>query len=178
LSTDAPDPLETPGAKAFTPLLTNDKTKVRQPEVFLFRELVLQAMVRSHLTSPTALAKLLRETGLAALNSGDLEVLSEKAFPEGHVDLLIKEATPRGVSRKVVVEVKRRAATKADVEQLVRYKQTLGAECVGAVLLTGGSSSRVKKLAEDSGVTVLDYSIEFRAEPASFEDLSSGFTIG
>ena len=66
---------------------------------------------------------------------GDLEVLSEKALVEGHVDILIKEAEPKGYSRSIVVEVKRGAARRGDFEQVVRYKAELGPECLAAVLI-------------------------------------------
>jgi hypothetical protein len=51
--------LELAGAGVFTPLLTNDKSKTRAPEIFVFRELFLQAMVRSYLASRGKLEDLL-----------------------------------------------------------------------------------------------------------------------
>lgn len=169
--------LQVSDAQTFTPLFTNDKSKTGMPGTFLFRELFLQAMVRRHLALPDNLRSFLAGTGLASADIVDLEVLSEKAFPEGHVDLLIKEATPRGLSRKVVVEVKRRAAARKDIDQLAKYRQTLGEECVGAILLTGATSKRARQLASDAGVIALQYELEFPDSPAQFDDLVKLFRI-
>ena len=104
-------------------------------------------------------------------------MLSEKAFPEGHVDLLVKEATPRGLSKKVVIEVKRRAARNADVVQLVSYREALGSECAGAVQLASAASPKVREFADDSGVIMRDYKLSFPDKPASFADLLMRFGI-
>ena len=73
-----------------------------------------------------------------------MEVLGEKAFPEGHVDLLIKEAVRKGISRKVVLEVKAGAATRKNIEQIRYYMQVLGEECVGGVLIARSFSPRLR----------------------------------
>ncbi len=177
LSNDNYEPLELTGAGVFTPRLTNDKSKVHAPETFLFRELFLQAMLRTHLASPDNLKGLLATTGLAGTDANALEVLSEKAFPEGHIDLLVKEATPMGMSRKVVIEVKRRPGVKADVQQLSRYRTTLGAECVGAILISAGFSRRTGEFAREEGVAMREYVLDFPQDPTPFSDLLTKFRI-
>jgi hypothetical protein len=177
LSSDNCETLELDGAGAFTPLLTNDKSKVHAPETFLFKELFLQAMLRSFLASHDNLRSLLGGTGLGDTDPNTLEVLSEKAFPEGHIDLLVKEATPMGMSRKVVIEVKRRAAVRADVQQLVRYRATLGAECVGAILISAATSKRTRDFARDEGVALREYVLDFPQDPAPFPDLLTRLKI-
>ncbi|MEX0682956.1 MAG: hypothetical protein WD904_10370 [Dehalococcoidia bacterium] len=171
------DELNLGKVEIFTPLLTKDKSRVAPPESFLFRELFLQAMVRSRLSSGADMSSILARTGLAGYGPSQLEVLSEKAFPEGHVDLLVKESTPKGVSNKVVIEIKGGVAAKADVEQLVKYRSTLGAECVGAILIARAASSKVRNLAEDQGVIIFDYRLDFPSAPASFNDLSAVLKI-
>jgi Endonuclease NucS len=177
LSTGSSQTLDLNGAEVFTPLLTNDKAQIHAPATVLFRELFLQAMLRSHLTSHDNLEALLAGTGLGGTNASALEVLSEKAFPEGHIDLLVKEATPMGMSRKVVIEVKRRAGVKADVQQLVRYRATLGAECVGAILISAGSSQRTREFAREEGVAIREYALDFPQYPAPFPELLTRFRI-
>ena len=134
---------------SFTPLLTNQKVMVRTPEIFQFKELFLQAMLRTHLASPDNMKATLGGTGLATADPRTLETLSEKAFPEGHVDLLIKEATPMGFSKKVVLEVKTGSATKSDIDQLRSYRTTLGDECVGVVLVARAFSRKTLEIARD-----------------------------
>jgi hypothetical protein len=177
LSTGSCETLDLNGAGAFTPLLTNDKTKVHAPETFIFRELFLQAMLRTYLRSHENVGTLLADTGLARTDADALEVLSEKAFPEGHIDLLVKEATPMGISRKVVIEVKRRAGVKAEVQQLARYRATLGAECVGAILISAGSSQRTREFAREEGVAIREYALDFPQDPAPFPELLTRFRI-
>jgi hypothetical protein len=177
LSTGGCEALDVDGAREFTPLLTNDKSRVHAPETFLFRELFLQAMLRSYLATHDNLAALLEGTGLGNTDANALEVLSEKAFPEGHIDLLVKEATPMGISRKVVIEVKRRAGVKADVQQLARYRATLGAECVGAILISTAPSKRTRDFAREEGVALREYVLDFPPDPTPFPELSTRLTI-
>jgi len=63
-----------------------------------------------------------------------MEVLSEKAFPHGHVDILIKDAMPIGFSKKIIVEVKLGSATKKDFEQLKSYMKEIGRDVSPACL--------------------------------------------
>jgi RecB family endonuclease NucS len=62
-------------------------------------------------------------------------VLGEKAFPEGHVDILIKDHSPAGYCRKLVIEVKIGVVQKRDIEQLHKYMTELGEECKKGRLL-------------------------------------------
>lgn len=165
------------GGYTMTPLLTTNKSHVQASEVFLFRELFLQALARSYLSSEDNLAAFLELAQVHNLEASTLEVLGEKAFPEGHVDLLIKEAAPKGISRKVVVEVKRGPATGRDVLQLSAYMQTLAGECVGGVLVAGSVPPRIRARAEAQGISVLCYSLNFPEEAAPFEDLAASFSI-
>lgn len=92
-----------PDKKTFTPKFTKNKDKVSIPEIFLFKELILQAVIRHYLSEQTNLGKLLKLINLN-ISPEELEILGEKAFPEGHVDMLIKNATPKGISQKIIIE--------------------------------------------------------------------------
>jgi len=164
-------------ADTFIPCLTADRAKVQPPEVFLFRELFLQALTRRCLSSEETLSLFLDLANVRSLDASSLEVLSEKAFPEGHVDLLLKEAAPKGTSRKVVVEVKMGAAHIRDLEQVKAYVQTLGEECVRGVLVTGSASSRVRQRAKEQGIAVLTYALSWAEDPVPFDALAESFAI-
>lgn len=99
------------------------------PEVFGVQELLVQAIIRQHLSVPENLSKLLEWAGVVEIDVDTAEVLGEKALPEGHVDLMVKSMAPVGRSPKVVIEVKNRAASKADLQQLREYCASLGDEC-------------------------------------------------
>lgn len=119
----------------FLPRLTWDRNLEAIPEVFRFNEFILQALIRQWLSSNTNLQNLLSLLGLIDLEAGDFEVLSEKALPEGHIDLLIKDSFPRGISRKIIVEVKTGNAKLGDLEQLQNYMDEMGEECLGGILI-------------------------------------------
>jgi len=74
-----------------------------------------------------------------------LEVLGEKAIPQGHIDLLIKEAIPRGISQKIIIEVKTGNATEKDFEQLKSYVDEIGKECITGILIASDFSKKATK---------------------------------
>src|SRR5438132_3825025 len=102
------------------------------------------------------------EAGVGGLNPEDMEVLGEKAFPEGHVDLLIKEAVRKGISRKVVLEVKAGAATRKNIEQIRYYMQVLGEECVGGVLIARRLSPSLREVIGESIVGGCEFGLEIQ----------------
>lgn len=177
LSTGHAEVLDLGTAATFTPRLTNVPGLVRTPETFRFKELFLQAMVRRYLSVPENLRAVLVETGLATVDPQSLEVLSEKAFPEGHVDLLIKPATPIGVSRKAIIEIKTGAATRSDVIQLCTYRDNLGDECVGAILIAKSFSTKMVEAARREGVMPFEYGLGFPDAPATFLELLNGLQV-
>lgn len=102
---------------------------------FQFKEVILQALIRQHLSERKNCKKFLRDLNLDQLADIEFEVLGEKAFPEGHVDLLVKETSPKGTSKQIVIEVKLNRASNDDLEQLSKYMSEIGEECVGGVLI-------------------------------------------
>ncbi|WP_216585157.1 endonuclease NucS domain-containing protein [Methanotorris igneus] len=132
-----------PPDDVFTPKITfNNKLQVI-PEVFSFKELILQSLVRKFLSKNRDIfCKILQKMGIDG-KPQDFEILGEKALPEGHVDIFIKEKHPKGTSKKIVIEVKRNSAKNEDFEQLKKYMDELGNECMGGILIAKSFSKRL-----------------------------------
>lgn len=92
--------------ETFIPKLTWNKSFVSPPEVFYFQEFILQSLTRQWLSENVNLQAFFDSAGSGNIRAEDFEVLGEKALPEGHIDLLIKDRVPKGYSRRVIVEVK------------------------------------------------------------------------
>ncbi len=125
--------------KTFVPFLSFCSSKDNPscydpPKRYPLRELILQALLRQHLAHPPNLEPLLRSFGIAA-SADQFEVLGEKALPEGFVDLVIKAKHPQGRNHLILIEVKTQRASSADIEQLARYVDLLGDDCVGGLLI-------------------------------------------
>jgi len=158
----------------FVPQFTKIPGQVSIPVVFPFHEFILQALVRQYLCNSKNLSNFLTEIGIVDISPEELEVLGEKAFPEGHVDVLIKEATPVGVTRKVIIEVKTGAATKKDLSQLRSYVEEIGDECIAAILIARSFSPVIARTAKDKQITLASYTFNQLGEMTSsytFEDL-------
>jgi len=123
----------------FTPNFIRSKN-INPPELLPFKEIILQSILREYLSNMDNLSDFFEMTGLGHLNPGDFEVLGEKALPEGHLDLLIKDLEPIGKSRSIIVEVKLNKSNRSDVEQLKRYMKSLGEECIAGVIISDGVS--------------------------------------
>ncbi len=157
-----------------TPTITFVR-KTRAPYIFRFHELLLQAIVRRHLANPQNLQDILNRFD-PSLEANDFEVLGEKAFPEGHVDIFIKEKHPEGVCRKIVVEVKKGRARKEDLSQLLRYVEEIRDECLGGILICSEFPTNVLRLMEnfrETSILPLAYEFEGLAEDEeyTFEEL-------
>lgn len=160
LSNHSTEALDISGYETFKPRLTWNRNLVSIPEVFYFQELILQSLVRHYLSDVSKLQDFFSNISLSSLKASDFEVLGEKALPEGHVDIFIKDTQPVGISRKVIVEVKTRAARIEDVTQLRDYARELGMECMGAVLIAKECSKTVLERARGEGISTLIYRFE------------------
>jgi len=165
--------LEMPNVQTYTPLFAKHRDLLHPPEVFRFQELTLQGAIRAYLSQTEHLQEFL---GWMNVNvaSDEFEVLGEKALPEGFADLLIKEATPAGMSRKILLEVKTNTASLRDVEQLRYYTTTIGQECMGAALIASSFPRKVLRQLGDSGIAALQYrweQLDMKTSPATFEQL-------
>ncbi len=160
--------LEMPPYETFTPMFVRSR-KVSPPYILPFREVILQALVRRYLMQEENLKVLFEDLNLEHLRPESFEILSEKALPQGHVDILIKEAVPIGMAKKIVVEVKLGRTSKASVDQLKSYMAELGEECVAGVLIAGS----VPRMIKEEGIHLFRY--EFgdldMKQPQSFDAL-------
>jgi len=145
-------------AELFQPRFLRGRRKVEG--TYPLREVIVQSILRQHLLRPGVQRELLNR--LSMEEGKEFEVLGEKAFAEGYVDILIKNSRPIGENIMVAVEVKLGSAGKKDVEQLERYVKELGEECRGGVLL---AEKVPKRMSLREGLHLERYS--FSTAPAS-----------
>lgn len=126
------------------------------PETFKFVELILQSTIRQYLSIESHMEDFLKQININ-LPTSSLEVLGEKAFPEGHIDILIKEAIPVGKSDKVILEVKTGKANPKDIEQVSRYAEEMGTECLKGILIALSFSDKVISLAKAKEIALFSY---------------------
>lgn len=154
----------------FTPKFTTKRSNVVNPKLFLFNEIILQSLIRQHLSVADNMKYFLDLLNIDELKAENLEVLGEKALPEGHIDLLVKESVPIGLSKNIVVEVKLGKATEKDFEQITRYITEFGEECLKGVVIAKDFSKKI--LNKSTNTTPVKYSLDtFASEPKSFEEL-------
>jgi len=147
------------GYETFIPRLTKSKDKVSPPEIFRFFEVILQAAIRQHLSERENLGAFLHQIGVETLDTGKLEVLGEKALAEGHIDILIKEATPMGLARKIIIEVKTGLAKLQDISQLSMYLDEMGNECLAGVIIARDFSRKVLEEAKRQRIGTFEYKL-------------------
>ena len=167
------------GYKTFNPVLTWNRNLISIPEVFYFKEFILQALIRQWLCRNVNLQDMFESSGFNNFQAKDFEVLGEKALPEGHIDILIKDCIPTGYSRKIIVEVKTGKARPQDIYQLGNYVTEMGEECVLGVLITQNFSKKVKQESENIGIKCLTYSFRQidKMQKYSFKELESNFQL-
>lgn len=148
------------------------KRGTESPREVQFREKILQTLLKQHLRKEAVLKDIMKTAGLD-VPVGDVEVLSEKAIEDGHIDLLIKKKNPQGRNEKIVIEVKLSRATSEDVTQLQDYMDTLGEECIGGVLIAENiSKNRVEEAGKD--IQLFEYSfngIDLKETASTFDEL-------
>jgi hypothetical protein len=134
--------LKMPRYTTFIPRFTKNRTNISRPKVFLFNEAILQAALRQYLSEYRNLKEFLRIIDVNIFDPTNLEVLGEKAIPQGHIDILVKEAVPKGSSQRIIIEVKKENATEKDFAQLDSYVNEIGAECVAGILIASRFSKK------------------------------------
>jgi len=179
LYTKPTDELNFSDYETFSPKLTWDKSLVKIPETFYFQELILQSMIRHHLSGIGELQDFFHKVGLYDLRASDFEVLGEKALPEGHIDMLIKDSRPIGISRKIIIEVKTGGVNANDVKQLKNYMTEIGNECIAGILIGRQSSTKTLREATNKRIIVCSYSFKdvYKDSEISFEELISKLHI-
>lgn len=182
ISSEGGEKLDLQCYTTFVPKFVRNRKLASPPEIFPFQELILQAMIRQYLTGKSGLSKFLELVEIGDLDVENLEVLGEKALPEGHIDILVKEAIPIGISRKVILEVKRGRGSKRDLEQLKNYLYELGSEAIGGVLIAREFPRRIAsklRMQKNGNLNVVKYNIKDFAmdESYTFEQLREKFEL-
>lgn len=142
----------------FTPMVTWNKNLISPPEVFYFHEFILQSLIRQWLSQNTNAQALLDSCGLNTFLAKDFEVLGEKALPEGHIDILLKDSVPTGYSRKIIIEVKLGKAQSQDIVQLKKYVNEIGKECIKGILIAKDFSRKTQQEAKNKEIECFIYS--------------------
>jgi hypothetical protein len=164
--------LEMPQYETFTPKFVRGK-KARIHETYQFREVILQSLLRQHLSQPKFFKDFLNKLNLHEFAIHEFEVLGEKALPEGYVDILVKEARPKGEVKQIIIEVKLGRGTKSDVEQLNSYVGEIGEECLAGVLVAKHGPRKIK--VENGRIHLMGYEFEGinLGVPQTFDELLS-----
>ena len=125
------------------------------------------------------LATFIRQIGFENLDTSKLEVLGEKALAEGHIDILIKEATPMGLARKIIIEVKTGLAKLQDISQLSMYLDEMGNECLAGVLIAKDFSRKILQEAKRQRISTFEYKLGIieSGVPVTFNELKEGFQL-
>jgi hypothetical protein len=167
---DSTEKLEISSAE-YVPQFVTRKSAIRNPYVFPFNEVILQSVIRNYLCNRNHLQKFLADISVGEVKAENLEVLGERALPEGHVDIFIKEAVPIGESKSILIEIKKGKASTKDFDQLAAYLRELGNECVSAVLIAKDFGK--KSLQSHKGkITPVKYFVTSDlSTPRSFEEL-------
>ena len=142
ISCTEPEVLLPPQYTTFTPYFVRRREDAKPPKINQLREEFIHSILRLHLAEQTILKSFLKELGVEE-PIGKWEVLGERALERGYVDLLIKEAEPRGEMKQIVVEVKSGVAIEKDVRQLLSYVEEIGKECIGGAVIAEGISKKV-----------------------------------
>ncbi|OGO29912.1 MAG: hypothetical protein A2Z29_05820 [Chloroflexi bacterium RBG_16_56_11] len=162
----------------FVPSFSKNREIVNIPEVLPFHEYILQALVKDYLRDFRHLQELLQATGVTGISPERLEILGEKALPQGHVDILLKEANPAGTSYKIILEIKVGPAITRDISQLHNYTIEIGAECITSWLVAKDIRSNVQKLALDKRISIIKYSIpELNSNALTYGELLNDFKM-
>jgi len=171
-------PLGMPKYSIFTPLFTRQRDEVKIPLIFPFWEVILQAAIRQHLVNKCNLTAFLDLIGVNTLQPAQLEVLGEKAVPEGHIDILIKESVPIGLARKVIVEVKLHRGRESDLVKLVDYMSEFGSECITGVLIAESFSRAVIAAARNQGIKLVSYRVKLDwSKPRTFDEIRQSLQL-
>jgi len=119
-------------------------------------------------------------TGISfdAIPAPELEVLGEKAIPQGHIDILLKRRVPVGSDSKIPIEVKTKKALPKDLSQLLAYMNELRGECPIGMLIANDFHKQVVQNARNANIRLVRYSLaEKVGEAPTFEELSRSLKL-
>jgi hypothetical protein len=146
------------------------------PRVFPVNEIVLQAAIRNYLSDEQRLSEFLEAARITSVPARSFEVLGEKALPQGYVDILLKQANPVDLSRKIPVEIKLRRASAQDYNQLRSYMKEFGKECVGGILIAQDVRA-VMKLPKEEGVRCFTYMFDADSDAFTFDSMIASLKL-
>lgn len=171
-------PLSLSGYKTFTLRFTRTRDFIKTPETFRFQETILQSAIRRHLMHEDSLQALLSQLSFGGVQAGALEVLGEKALPQGHIDLLLKQRVPLGTALKIPIEVKTERAQPEDVDQLHGYMDELTDKCPMGVLIAADFSRQAIAKSISAGIKLVRYvlNIDLRKTP-TFEEIHASLAL-
>jgi hypothetical protein len=177
---DAVESLDLTKYERFQPKFTLNRSLVSTPEVFYLQEDILHVLTRHYLSTPDHLNTFIQNLQLDKDWAHKFESLGEKAFPEGHIDILLKERIPIGTANQIIVEVKTAKARQGDVEQVKAYSEEIPQGCLRVVLLAQSFSKPTKEKALAQGINCFEYffsDIDLNRDASTFEELERAFTI-
>lgn len=165
--------------ETFIPRFTKSKDKVSLPEIFRLFEVILQAAIRQYLSVEENLGVFLNQIGVERLATSKLELLGEKALAEGHIDILIKEAVPIGLARKIIIELKSGLAKLQDINQLNYYINEMGDECLAGVIIAKNFSRKVLQEAHREGISTFEYKLDMidKGIPITFDEMKENLEL-
>jgi hypothetical protein len=177
----SPEKLLLPSHSTFILRFTRNPKLVKTPETFRFMEPILQSAIRRHLTEATNAGNLqsfLSDVKLPVQSSDELEVLGEKALPQGHIDLLLKPRVPLGTAPKIPLEVKTSKAQPDDLLQLREYMAELRGDCPLGVLIAADFAKRVLDEAPNLGIRLVRYTLKADLQQTpTFEEIYQGLNL-
>lgn len=174
----SPEELRLPQHTTFTLRFTRNPALAKSPETCRFKEPILQSAIRRHLTQVDNLQALLAGVGLPGELGQDLEVLGEKALPQGHIDLLLKKRVPLGSGMKIPIEVKTDRAKAEDLEQLRGYMEELQGDCPLGVLIAFDFARDTLRNDTELGIRLVKYKLDadLKMTP-TFEEITHGLKL-
>src|ERR1700676_67018 len=162
----------------FEPRFARVKGLANAPEITRFRETILQSAIKRYLVSEVNLQTLFTGISFDAIPAPELEVLGEKAIPQGHIDILLKRRVPVGSDSKIPIEVKTKKALPKDLSQLLAYMNELRGECPIGMLIANDFHKQVVQNARNANIRLVRYSLaEKVGEAPTFEELSRSLKL-
>lgn len=140
-----------------------------------FLEEILHVLLRHRLEDSAMLEEFAKMTGFTELLDREIEILGERALPEGHLDLLLKDAKPVGDSVQLPIEVKLNRCTDDHLKQLRGYIEQLQPECPGGILVAE-TIPRNFDVPDDVAVVRADFDVDMK-EPQTFDSMATALSL-
>lgn len=151
---------------------TRKKEFLKSSETLRFDERVLQTALRRHLEETGNLATLFDALGVEHRDTASLEVLGEKALPQGYIDLLVKDRVPLGSGERIPIEVKSGPATVADARQLQEYLKEMNGECPFGILIASDFGKKLPtNLPKNMKLVRYELAVDLAQRAASFDEI-------